>query len=45
MRPAMFAADSLWWAESIRTEGVVHVAHPDAPVNPIHERDIAEDFR
>lgn len=42
VRPAMFATNSLWWAESIRSEGVVRVAYPDAPVNPIHERDIAE---
>ncbi|MDA1359027.1 NAD(P)H-binding protein [Glycomyces luteolus] len=42
VRPAMFATNSLWWAESIRGEGVVRLPYPDAPVNPIHERDIAE---
>ena len=42
VRPAMFATNSLWWAESIRKEGVVRLPYPDAPVNPIHERDIAE---
>jgi uncharacterized protein YbjT (DUF2867 family) len=42
VRPAMFATNSLWWADSIRNEGVVRLPYPDAPVNPIHERDIAE---
>ncbi|MFB9658472.1 SDR family oxidoreductase [Glycomyces mayteni] len=42
VRPAMFATNSLWWAESIRTEGLVRLPYPDAPVNPIHERDIAD---
>jgi uncharacterized protein YbjT (DUF2867 family) len=41
VRPAMFATNSLWWAESIRTEGLVRLPYPDAQVNPIHERDIA----
>jgi len=42
VRPAMFATNSLWWADSIRSEGVVRLPYPDAPVNPIHERDTAE---
>ncbi|HEY1094282.1 MAG TPA: NAD(P)H-binding protein [Glycomyces sp.] len=42
VRPGMFATNSLWWADSIRNEGVVRLPYPDAPVNPIHERDIAE---
>lgn len=42
VRPAMFATNSLWWADSIRAEGVVRLPYPDAPVNPVHERDIAE---
>ncbi|RRR99392.1 NAD(P)H-binding protein [Glycomyces terrestris] len=42
VRPAMFATNSLWWADSIRAEGLVRVPYPDAQVNPIHERDIAE---
>jgi uncharacterized protein YbjT (DUF2867 family) len=42
VRPAMFATNSLWWAESIKNEGVVRLPYPDAPVNPVHERDIAE---
>lgn len=42
VRPAMFATNSLWWAESILNEGVVRLPYPDAPVNPVHERDIAE---
>jgi uncharacterized protein YbjT (DUF2867 family) len=41
VRPAMFATNSLWWADSIRTEGLVRLPYPDAQVNPIHERDIA----
>lgn len=41
VRPAMFATNSLWWAESIRNEGLVRLPYPDAQVNPIHERDIA----
>jgi uncharacterized protein YbjT (DUF2867 family) len=42
VRPAMFATNALWWAESIREAGVVRIPYPDALVNPIHERDIAE---
>jgi uncharacterized protein YbjT (DUF2867 family) len=42
VRPAMFATNSLWWADSVKNEGVVRVPYPDAPVNPIHERDIAD---
>jgi uncharacterized protein YbjT (DUF2867 family) len=42
VRPGMFATNSLWWADSIRKEGVVRVPFPETPVNPIHERDIAE---
>lgn len=42
VRPAMFATNSLWWRDSIRDEGLVRVPYPDAMVNPIHERDIAE---
>jgi len=42
VRPAMFATNTLWWRDSIRTEGVVRLPYPDAPVNPIHEKDIAE---
>ncbi|MQM27471.1 SDR family oxidoreductase [Glycomyces albidus] len=42
VRPAMFATNTLWWADSVKQEGVVRVPYPDAPVNPIHERDIAD---
>ncbi len=42
VRPAMFATNSLWWADSIKSEGVVRVPYPDAQVNPIHEKDMAE---
>ncbi|GAA1660283.1 NAD(P)H-binding protein [Glycomyces endophyticus] len=42
VRPAVFAGNALWWADSIRSEGVVRLPHPDAPVNPVHERDVAD---
>ncbi|SDL33326.1 Uncharacterized conserved protein YbjT, contains NAD(P)-binding and DUF2867 domains [Glycomyces sambucus] len=42
VRPAMFATNALWWAESIRSEHLVRLPYPESPVNPIHERDIAE---
>lgn len=41
VRPLVLAANALNWAESIRTEGVVRLVHPDAVTAPIHERDIA----
>ncbi|MGH8883127.1 MAG: SDR family oxidoreductase [Stackebrandtia sp.] len=42
VRPAMFATNALWWAESIKTEGTVRVPYPDSNVNPIHDWDIAD---
>lgn len=42
VRPAMFATNTLFWADSIKKESVVRVAYPDSPVNPIHDWDIAD---
>jgi uncharacterized protein YbjT (DUF2867 family) len=43
VRPGEFAINKLdMWGESIRTEGVVRSAFPDALGVPIHEADIAE---
>ncbi|MGW0423386.1 SDR family oxidoreductase [Streptomyces sp. NPDC003015] len=41
LRPAPFATNSLWWAPSVRTEGVVRLPHPDAVCPVIHEADLA----
>jgi len=41
LRPAGFAANSLDWADSIRADGVVADAFPDAAGAWIHEADIA----
>jgi uncharacterized protein YbjT (DUF2867 family) len=41
IRPLVLANNALHWAESIRTEGVVRLVHPEAVMAPIHERDIA----
>jgi uncharacterized protein YbjT (DUF2867 family) len=42
IRPGMFATNTLWWwASSIRAEGVVRAAYPDAQTAPIHEKDMA----
>ncbi|WP_426503452.1 SDR family oxidoreductase [Dactylosporangium sp. McL0621] len=41
VRPLVLANNALAWARSIRAEGVVRVAYPDAATAPIHERDIA----
>lgn len=42
VRPAMFATNTLFWAESIKTEGLVRVPYPDSLVRPIHDWDIAD---
>ena len=42
LRPGMFATNARWWADSIRTEGVVRIPYPDAQVCPIHEADMAD---
>ncbi|RZS78850.1 NAD(P)H-binding protein [Pigmentiphaga kullae] len=41
LRPDSFAANACAWAGSIRREGVVRAAYPDAQRNPIHEDDVA----
>jgi uncharacterized protein YbjT (DUF2867 family) len=42
IRPGMFATNTLWWwANSIRTEGVVRAPYPDAQTAPLHEKDMA----
>lgn len=41
LQPDSFAANALAWADSIRREGVVRAAYPDAQRNPIHEDDVA----
>lgn len=41
LRPDSFAANACAWADSIRSEGVVRAAYPDAQRNPIHEDDVA----
>jgi uncharacterized protein YbjT (DUF2867 family) len=43
LRPGEFAVNKLdYWAPSIRAEGVVRSAYPDARGTPIHEADIAD---
>ncbi len=41
LRPGMFMTNTLSWAPSIRTSGVVRQPFPDATSAPIHEADIA----
>ncbi|GGM79522.1 nucleotide-diphosphate-sugar epimerase [Longimycelium tulufanense] len=41
LRPATFATNTLQWAQSIRREGVVRAAYPEAHTDAIHEADIA----
>ncbi|TDD51415.1 NAD(P)H-binding protein [Saccharopolyspora elongata] len=41
LRPGAFATNTLAWADSIRTEGVVREPFVDAQQTPIHEDDIA----
>ncbi|MEV6163362.1 NAD(P)H-binding protein [Streptomyces sp. NPDC052052] len=41
LRPAPFATNALWWAASVRDEGVVRLPYPDAVCPVIHEADIA----
>lgn len=42
VRPGAFATNSLQWAGTIRAEGVVRLPYPEAQINPIHEKDIAD---
>lgn len=41
VRPGMFMTNTLGWAESIRSDGVVREPYPDATAAPVHEDDIA----
>lgn len=41
VRPGMFMANTLGWAESIRTADVVREPYPDATAAPVHEVDVA----
>lgn len=41
VRPGMFMTNTLQWAESIRTSGVVRQPFPDSTAAPVHEADIA----
>ncbi|MBB4687874.1 SDR family oxidoreductase [Amycolatopsis jiangsuensis] len=42
VRPGTFATNTrLWWAEPIRTAGVVGLPYPLAESAPVHEKDIA----
>ncbi|PRY39688.1 NAD(P)H-binding protein [Umezawaea tangerina] len=42
LRPGSFATNTrTWWAESIRTDGVVRLPYPLAWSAPVHEKDIA----
>ncbi|MCE7002942.1 NAD(P)H-binding protein [Kibdelosporangium philippinense] len=41
IRPGMFAANLLDWAEGIKTEGVVKEPYANARQTPVHEQDIA----
>ncbi|GAA4616401.1 NAD(P)H-binding protein [Actinoallomurus liliacearum] len=42
LRPGAFASNTLTWARTIRSQGVVRAPYGAAQVNPVHERDIAE---
>ncbi|WP_445284028.1 NAD(P)H-binding protein [Streptomyces sp. DSM 118148] len=42
LRPRAFMSNTLAWAGSIRSEGVVHALHPGAPSACVDPRDIAE---
>jgi uncharacterized protein YbjT (DUF2867 family) len=41
IRPLVLANNALFWSDSIRTEGVVRLVHPEAVTAPVHERDVA----
>ncbi|MBO8194824.1 NAD(P)H-binding protein [Streptomyces oryzae] len=42
VRPGMFATNTLAWAEALRRDGVLRVAHARSQAAPIHEDDIAD---
>jgi len=41
IRPLVLAGNALGWAHSIRRDGTVALAYPEATTAPVHERDIA----
>jgi len=41
VRPLVLANNALNWKWTIRAEGLVRMVYPEAPMAPIHERDIA----
>ncbi|MFB6813286.1 SDR family oxidoreductase [Streptomyces sp. NPDC056347] len=41
LRPTQFASNTLWWAESIREQGVVRAPYGDVGLPAIHPADIA----
>jgi uncharacterized protein YbjT (DUF2867 family) len=41
VRPLVLAGNALFWADSIRDDRRIALAHPDAVLAPVHERDIA----
>ena len=41
VRPGMFMTNTLGWAASIRSDGVVREPYPDVMAAPVHEDDIA----
>ncbi|MEU6914849.1 NAD(P)H-binding protein [Streptomyces olindensis] len=41
LRPTQFASNTLWWAQSIREEGVVRAPYADIGLPAIHPADIA----
>lgn len=46
IEPGPFAMNARdWWAGSIRARGEVHWVYPNATLNPIHERDVADAAR
>lgn len=46
VEPGPFAMNARdWWAPSIRARGEVHWVYPEATLNPIHERDVADAAR
>lgn len=42
IRPLVLANNAMNWSYSIRGRGTVSLVYPEAPMSPIHERDIAE---
>ncbi|GGS72585.1 NmrA family transcriptional regulator [Streptomyces violaceus] len=41
LRPTQFASNTLWWAQSIRAEGVVQAPYADIGLPAVHPADIA----